>query len=493
MNVSEYSKYDSSNCSTIVVGKNASVTGKVLLGHNEDDGKCILEQHLVPRIKHADGETISFKDGKAVIPQVRETYSYLWTEVRVKGGISFADGFINEWGLAVVSNACRPSKLPEGDLDVGIGYGIRRLVAERAKTAREAVAVAAELVEKYGYFSSRTYTFADKDEAWSFQIPTGHNYAARRVGDDEILYIPNWFTIHNVDMNDKENFACSETLITNAIQNGWYTPKTENDYSDFDYAAAYQDGDMAQYNIYRARNAWRMLTGKKLSIDEIKPFSMKAEKKYSARDLKEVLQSHYEGTEDDRSNGYEINPHQGGHLCRAYTTICNGTTVESMVVEFNENPYLTRALKTTGKPCISPYTPWYPVALTRIPDGYNYQGPEAAQISHFVVDDEELKLDRNKAWWSFKVLRYMTEFDYKNTHDFIHSSREKLEAKFESEKVGIERAFNALKDVDIDAAKEILTSYTCECAKRAWDWADNMIFEVGEARLEKNYIDQGIE
>ena len=138
---------DESNCSTVIIGKDASVTGKVILGHNEDDPNAVVQLHIVPRVKHKEGETISFADGSAVIPQVEETYSYYWSEVRCKGGISFADGFVNEWGVAVVSNACRPSKVKEGD-DSGIGYALRRLIAERARTAREGVEVAAGLEEK---------------------------------------------------------------------------------------------------------------------------------------------------------------------------------------------------------------------------------------------------------------------------------------------------------------------------------------------------------
>lgn len=66
----KFEKFDKGNCSTVVIGKDASVTGKVILGHNEDDSDSIVELHLVPRMKHREGETISFKDADAVIPQV---------------------------------------------------------------------------------------------------------------------------------------------------------------------------------------------------------------------------------------------------------------------------------------------------------------------------------------------------------------------------------------------------------------------------------------
>lgn len=49
-------KYPRTDCSTIIVGKNATTTGRVLVGHNEDDPGCMVQSHLVPRMQHAEGE-----------------------------------------------------------------------------------------------------------------------------------------------------------------------------------------------------------------------------------------------------------------------------------------------------------------------------------------------------------------------------------------------------------------------------------------------------
>ena len=71
--------------------------------------------------------------------------------------------------------------------DGGIGYMLRRLVAEKAKSAREAVTIAGGLVEKFGYTGSgRTYTLADKNEAWMMAIIQGRHWFAQRVPDDEV-------------------------------------------------------------------------------------------------------------------------------------------------------------------------------------------------------------------------------------------------------------------------------------------------------------------
>ena len=171
-------KYPRTDCSTIIVGKNATTTGRVLVGHNEDDPGCMVHSHLVPRKQHAQGETVRFEDGTAVIDQVPETCAYYWSEFRSLNGEAFADAFINEYGVSVVSNGCVDSKHPEG-VTGGMGYALRRLIAERAHSAREGVEIAAALVEKYGYYSTRSYAICDKDEGWIFQVVIGHNFVAQ--------------------------------------------------------------------------------------------------------------------------------------------------------------------------------------------------------------------------------------------------------------------------------------------------------------------------
>ena len=254
-------------CSTVVFGKNASATGRVIIGHNEDDSLSTVHLHSVPRMRHEPGETLCFGDRSDVkIPQVPETAAYIWSEVRRPGGISFGDCFFNEYGVAVVSNSCNPCRTPK-DADgcdeayvqaLGTGYAIRRIVAERARTAREGLDIVIDLVENYGYFGARTYQIADKDECWSVQVTKGRRLAAKRIPDDAVYFMPNHYTIHELEPSDRENFYYTEDLVGFAFDNGWYTPDFLGRVSDFDFAAAYNDEDRENCMI-RARNAWPIL------------------------------------------------------------------------------------------------------------------------------------------------------------------------------------------------------------------------------------------
>ena len=167
--------FSAMSCSTLVVGKNVSETGKILVGHNEDNGGRIFNpQYWVPHAKHKAGEMIVYEPTAAKIPQVRETLGFYWSQTLSPRGSSYSDGFVNEAGVVIVSNNCsmifeKDQKLTNG----GIGYGIRRLLAERAHSAREAIDIAADLLAKYGYRAEgRTYTIADAKEAWQIAIHT---------------------------------------------------------------------------------------------------------------------------------------------------------------------------------------------------------------------------------------------------------------------------------------------------------------------------------
>jgi dipeptidase len=133
-----------------------------------------------------------------------------------------------------------------------------------------------------------------------------------------------------VNATDNVSFVVAPDLITYAERRGWYTPAKAGDYSDFDFAISYQDPKQNQAgNIVRHKNALRMLLGKE--PEDGRAFSVKPVHQMGVADLKKILRSHYEGTEDDLSQGYTLNPHRAGKR-----TICAGTTIKSKIISSRE-------------------------------------------------------------------------------------------------------------------------------------------------------------
>ena len=345
---------DDLNCFTIVTGREASADGSVLLAHNEDDvGRLLVNIHKVPAGEHRRSEVLPMKSGVA-LPQAGATPGLLWLEIP---GTDFADSYVNEHGVAITSDAC-PSREDKGELsEGGIGFSLRRLVAERAKTAREGVRIAGELISRFGYNApGRTYIIADPVEGWLLHAVKGKHWVARRVPDKEVAVIANRYTITRIDLDDKDHFQGSSDIIEYAVHRGWYNPQKDG---EFDFAKTYSDpaayADMR--NIMRQWRGCDLLAAKRPKLDDPLPFSFKPDRKFRLRDLFKVLRDHYEGTKHDLSDRYRNGtPNSGKNR-----TICTESTQYAFVahlrsIALRDRPVLWLALR---RPDSNAFSPWY--------------------------------------------------------------------------------------------------------------------------------------
>ncbi|RLE00680.1 MAG: hypothetical protein DRJ11_11280, partial [Candidatus Aminicenantes bacterium] len=225
------------NCFAVVVGKKASSDGSILVGHNEQNrGRRIVNYRYVPRLKFPPGIKIKLKNG-GTLEEVPQTFAFIWQE---NPGVEFGDSYFNEWGVVIVSDAC-PSRedsyeelVKRGEIrDGGIGYLLRRLVAQRARTAREGVKIAGELIERFGYTSmGRTYVIADPNEAWILAVVRGRHWIAERCPDDGVVLLPNLYIIgQEADLEDTNNVLSSPGLVDYARRRGWYNPASGQPFS----------------------------------------------------------------------------------------------------------------------------------------------------------------------------------------------------------------------------------------------------------------------
>lgn len=340
-------------CSTLVIGKDVSKTGNIILAHNEDNGgRLFNQQHYVPPAKHKPGEVIKFEKTAATLPQVPETLGFYWDETFVPDGASFADGFFNDAGVAIVTNWC--GEILDADVmpvkDGGIGYGIRRLVAERAHSAREAVQIATELLKNFGYFhEGRTYTFADANEAWQLAIHQGNSWAARKIDDNEVVYIPNAFSMDKVNLRDKARWMIEPGQVERANRDGRHDPK--DPIFNWRKIVAKESVRHERWNANRNVLAWKFITGVEMNDPERFPYSVVPKRKFGVEDAMALLRLHesYIGEEQPFYHS-------------ASEGICRTTSHDSIVYNLTKDPTLTEAYKTLGRPCESIYVPIYPLA-----------------------------------------------------------------------------------------------------------------------------------
>lgn len=486
------SRWDSSSCSTVIIGKSVSKTGRVIAAHNEDDKYGITAVYDVPRKHHAPGDVAIFDDGKAVIPEVPETYAYSWSEIRTAEGLAFGDNYINEMGVSVFSNSCRPCKdMDDESLGGDLGYGLRRITAERAGTAREGMEIITSLVEKYGYYSSRSYCVCDKDEAWVIQIPRGHVAVARRVPDDEVHFMPNWFNIREIDFSDEEhkNWYWSEDLVPHAIERGYYIPAKNGDHSDFDFALAYQEGEDRKDSWERADSAWQILLGRRPA--ELRHFSYRPDRKLGLEDCKKVLRDHFEGRPYCIAEGGKTSPHVNAHFC-----LCNSSTVESTVIVFDEVPALTIVYRALPRPCILPYVPWF-LGIEKHPEGYCWMNWDEAEKTHFKTTADDFRNDPARAYSHFRALLYLTDADYAGNHETAAADAATVEASWNEEAEKLRKKCREIiktaerndgENLKYGAPEEVrrlLTEFTCAKGADAVRWAQDEFYKIGEAELDR--------
>ena len=453
-------------CSSLAAGKLATVDGSVLFGHNEDDSPCPTLMHVVPRVYHEPGEKIVMWDTGGTIDQVEGwTWAYLWSEMP---GYKFSDSYLNEWGVSIASDNCSSSReIPPYDLtDGGIGYWLRRLPIERAKTAREGVEIMGYFVEKLGYTASgRTYIIADPQEAWLFAAVAGKHWVAQRVPDDEVAFIPNYYTIRQVDLSDTDNFLACPDLIQHAIDKTWYDPAS----GPFDFAKVYNTASTQASlgNKLRHWGALRLLTGIEYPDMSDLPFSVKLNRQLSVEDITEVLRCHYEGTEWQwyPALGYS-SPHSYRIAGNSIRVICTSSTQESFVMQLRSNmPSIIGNVywRAQCRPCESAYIPWYS-GILKVAEPYTIGEPG-------VPDDPE------SAYWTFQKMCLLVDADYADRIGKVRATWDNFENAEFARQAGIEKAalsmyYDGGKE---DLARKFLTQYTEGLALKAFRTAGKLI------------------
>ncbi len=409
-------------CFSIVVGKNASADGWVLVAHNEDDSPPqIVNHHKIPRRTHASGDVVTLRNGGR-LEQVPETWSYLWSEMP---GMQFSDSYLNEWGVCVTSDNC-PSREDQGELtDGGIGYMLRRLVAQRARSAREGVRIAGELVERFGYVASgRTYIIADPEEGWLFCAVQGKHWLARRVADDEVAMVANTYTVREVDLADTKNVAASEEIQSYAVKRGWYNPEKDG---PFNFAAAYANPKSAATpsNFGRQSIGLRYVVANPLAIRDEPPFSAVPSKKLDVADLIRVLRHNGSGSAIRSVDGKQV-------ACDMSEAICRGTTQTSFVARLGTEPSLDLGLvywACLSAPETSVFIP-FRFGIADFPAGYRARSERPTRELFDRKVTSPFVPDLTQAFWTFANFHNKMESAPDVTKARITAKAEALEAEF---------------------------------------------------------------
>jgi dipeptidase len=459
LNVSGQDAFDL-NCFTVIVGKNASIDGSVFIAHNEDNtGDPFVELHKVPRIKHKQGEKQTFVLLKDSIDEPTETFGYFW----ITGAKYNEEQYMNEWGVALTSNASRSKIVNE---EGKIEHNLRRIVIERAHSAREAVRIAGALVEKYGYsFSGRVYSIADPNEAWIFEVAKGKHWIAKRVPDDEVVLVPNYYVIDAFNIADTLNCLSSPEIVTYAIDNGWYNPATDKSFN-FRWAYCRKDKFDAIHNIARRWIALNKLSEKQYRFYDNFPFSFKPKHKLSIQELMDIMQNHYENTEFEMNPAYNNGcPHYNTtttRICNNYTDYCCITQLRNWLpIDIGNVMWIA-----SRYPCFQPFIPWYYGIVKILPD-YEKATYIAALQDYNNKDKDYRTLYPDHACWTFGDFALEVDSCYGKEIKSLKKWKNNFEMDiFRTLKVKEDEIVNIYKS-NPDKARQMLTDLSNDFAEKA--------------------------
>jgi|GEM_PF-1754629 len=436
-----YTCQESYACYVIAAGKNATADGSVLFGHVEQNYvACVLNFRFIPTRFYGPQDTVTFKDG-GKIQQVPEVSAFLWTQ-NIKQ--DFADGFMNARGVGIYSNQCLAKEDKPQLSDGGIGFNFRRLIAERAKSAREGVHIGGELVERFGYNapSGRTYTIADADEIWLFAMCRGKHWCAQKVPDDHAIAMPNTYIIREINLQDTVNFLSSPGLIQYAQSRGWYSSGT------FIFTDVYGVGyTTAEYD--RQYYGQKALTNSVVPYGNTMPFSVKPDKKLTVKDVIKIL----------RDND-------------------NYATQENAVFQLKSG--IPREIgsifwRTTAQGKFSVLTPWY-AGIKHTPAYYckNISIEQQLTLSyHFNPPSGTFSNDPNLVWWLYKGLQDRVQ------NSSIGQTRVQMvwsefERRLFNNQPAVEQYATTLFSTNQDSSKSFLTEYCANTALKAKTIAEKM-------------------
>ena len=439
-------------CFSIVAGKDASVDGYVITAHNEDDTiPQIVNHHKIPRRKHAPGEKVKLLNGGR-LNQVEQTWAYIWSEMP---GMLFSDSYINEWGVSITSDNCPSREDKPRITDGGIGYMLRRLVAERARTARESVLLAGRLVERFGYIDSgRTYIICDPDEGWLFCVVNGKHWLAKRVSDNQVAMIANTYTIHQVDLSDRDNFLASKDIVKYAVSRGWYKPKKDG---PFDFARAYANPKSASSlsNFGRQWSGLSYVVANPIPLGPNLPFSVVPKQKVDVAQIKQILRHDYDAKILQSSS---LTKNTDKSVC----AICSGSTQTSFVAQLRRNMPLDIGIvywTCLAPPRTSFYIPFH-FGISDFPAGFSSKSERPSIISYNEKVSSTFRADPLQAFWTFSNFYNKVHNASVKTIARVKAQAEQIENNALSIQGSLEETACRLYPEDKATAMRILTNYS---------------------------------
>lgn len=483
-------------CTNFLITRGASADGSTMISYAADSHIRYGELYFRQGGSHAPGTMVEVRDRSTnrligIIPQAPVTYNVV--------------GFMNEFQVSM-GETTFGGRSELADSSGIMDYAALMFFAlDRAKTAREAIRIIAELVEMYGYHSSgESFSIADKNEVWIMEIVgkgtemvwdkkngkqvnknKGAVWVAVRIPEGYISAHANHARIMNFPLHDGKKSISSKhlNLINNpeieviyahdviefARKKQYFSGKdTEFSFSDvyapLDFGAARFceirvwaffrrfNSQMEQYKDYASG----------FNLNNRMPLYIKPDRKLTVQDLIDSKRDYLQNTEFDMTKDIGAGPHGCPYRWRPLTWKYNDT------MYFHERATMTQQ---TGFSYVAQGRNWLPdhiggIIWFSVDDAGStvyvpmYCGMTEVPESYAEGNGDMLTYSPTSAFWAFNKVSNFVYLRYDLMIQDVKKLQSKLEQEFFNTVPQIDKEAVAIFEKDPIAARQYITEFS---------------------------------
>ena len=465
-----------SACTTILVGKNASVDGSTMIARNDDTFRPITPQKFIirPAAKNESGRQIKswLNNFKLDLPENAQAVPAV-PNVDYKNRGYYDESGINQKNVAMSCTESTYGNERALAFDPLVKDGLdedcmQSVVLPYIDSARNGVEYLGKLIAKFGSPAGNSVLFSDKDEIWYMEIVTGHHWVAQRIPDDAYAIAANRVSIEQVDFDDSDNFMWSEGIQEfvaqhhlNVDHQGWNFRHIFGTYSQQD-------------RFYNTNRVWY---GQKYFNPEIEqdptdgdlPFIRRAAKKITREDIEFVLGSHYQNTPyDPFGKGTDEEKHR-------FRPIGLNRTQNSHILQIRNDVESDKAAimwLCIGGPTFTPFVPFF-ANMNDTDPSYN---------------NTSMEYNLNDAWWYYKSLAALVETHYSQfvqlDTDYLNELNQYYRRRVEDVIAQAQGKTGADLTSYLTSANQETVAYTRKRSEKLW--AQMMIDSINMSKLTFN-------
>jgi len=463
-------------CTNFLVTKGASTDGSTMITYAADSHVLFGELYHWPAADYPKGTMLKVYEwdtGKYLgeIEQVEHTFN--------------VTGNMNEHQVAIGETTYGGHE-ELVDTTAIVDYGSLMYIAlQRSRTAREAIQVMTDLVQRYGYYSEgESFSISDPNEVWIMEMIgkgpgiTGANWVARQIPDGYICGHANQSRITTFPIQKENNFNNpnqttyhSLDIIDFARKMNFFNGKDK----DFSFADAFAPLGFGGTRFCEAR-VFAMFNRVNSKMEQYTDYAMgennnnrmplwiKPDKKVSLHDVMGLMRDYYQGTPMDMTKDVGAGPYSCIVRWRPLTWEVDGKEY------FNERSTSTQQ---TGFSFVAQSRSWLPDAIGGIfwfgvDDTYStvytpmYSSMTRVPETYAVGNGSIMEYSDNAAFWVFNQVSNFAYTRYSVIIPDIQKVQQELELGYINEVKGIDMAAAELLKTNPAQAVEFLTNYSVD-------------------------------